>query len=131
LSKLFPENTLRLSSHGEFAEYTRVALYSYKTGVETALDPREEWSPEKQALVEKYQVAVTSDKGHGDATTSGTIVIDGVTHGWTFSGETSEDIYHVVVPGVILTEKQQHEVYRAVTYVLWTFPFTKAAVAGK
>lgn len=131
LSRLFPENTLRLSSHGEFSEYVRVTLYSYKAGVETALDPREEWPSEIQELVEKYQVTVTSDKGHGDGTTGGTIVIDGVTQDWTFSKEKLSDIHNVAIPGVTLTEIRQNEVYQAVTAVLWTFPYTKAAVAGK
>lgn len=83
LSRLFPDNTLRLWSSGEM-KGPRCVLYEYKAGEETRLDPREARSEGRKTLAAKYNVIVTSDIHLGSDKTAGTITIDGVTHEWTF-----------------------------------------------
>jgi hypothetical protein len=131
LSKLFPENTLRLCSFGEFISFapgTCIALYLYKAGVETRLNPRESWSDEQKALFSKYNVVTITDRARGDASTTGTIVIDGVTRNWTFVSDgfvRDGTETGVIIEGATLDGERKGEVYEAVVDVLQTFPFNK------
>jgi hypothetical protein len=68
----------------------------------------------------------------GGDKTAGTIVIDGVKHEWTFiaaycGAEADGVTPGVVIPNVILTEEQQHEIYEAVVDVLQAWPLDDEA----
>lgn len=132
LSRMFPENTLRVKSYGEMLGFPRIVLVSYKAGVETCHDPREFWSPDQMALAAKYNAIVTSDMHRGGDKTAGTIVIDGVKHEWTFiaaycGAEADGATPGVAIPNVILDKMQQHEIYDAVVDVLQAWPLDDEA----
>jgi hypothetical protein len=131
LSRLFPDNTLRLRSSGEMRMMPRIVLYSYKAGVETDLDPREGWTDWQKHLAAKYNAIVTSDIHRGGDKTAGTITLDGVKHEWTFIassfGLPDGVTPGVIIPNVSLSEKEKGEVYEAVIDVLQAWPLDDEA----